>query len=163
MPVVRPRRLRTSPAMRRLVAETTVLPRQLVLPLFVIDDSDAPRPIASMPGVVQHTRDSLRKAAVEAVEAGVGGLMLFGVPAPGARDAVGSGATDPDGLLNQAIRDVVAEVGDATVVMADLCLDEFTDHGHCGVLAADGSVTTTRRWCGTPTWRPRRPRPGCTS
>ncbi len=136
----RPRRLRTTPAMRRLVGETSVLPRQLVLPMFVMDDSPDPRPITSMPGVVQHTRDSLRKAAVEAVEAGVGGLMLFGVPTVGSRDAVGSGATDPDGLLNVAIRDVVSEVGDATVVMADLCLDEFTDHGHCGVLAPDGSV-----------------------
>jgi porphobilinogen synthase len=137
--VVRPRRLRTTPAMRRLVGETTVLPRQLVLPLFVADGTE-PRPINSMPGVVQHTRDSLRKAAAEAVVAGVGGLMLFGVPAPETRDAVGSGATDPDGVLNQAIRDVVSEVGEATVVMADLCLDEFTDHGHCGVLSPDGSV-----------------------
>jgi porphobilinogen synthase len=91
-----------------------------------------------MPGIVQHNRDTVRKSALDAVEAGVGGLMLFGVPA--SRDAVGSGAEDPDGVLNTAIRDVVAEVGDATVVMADLCLDEFTDHGHCGVLAADGSV-----------------------
>jgi porphobilinogen synthase len=91
-----------------------------------------------MPGVVQHSRDSLRKAAVEAVQAGVGGLMLFGVPAT--RDEVGSGGTDPDGILNASIRDVVAEVGDATVVMGDLCLDEFTSHGHCGVLAPDGSV-----------------------
>src|SRR6478735_7141355 len=136
----RPRRLRTTAAMRRLVAETSVQPRQLVLPMFVTDDSVEPRPIVSMPGVVQHTRDSLRTAAVEAVEAGVGGLMLFGVPAVSSRDAVGSGATDPDGLLNRALRDVVAEAGDATVVMAELCLDEFTDHGHCGVLAADGSV-----------------------
>ncbi|MDP9317727.1 MAG: porphobilinogen synthase, partial [Actinomycetota bacterium] len=97
---VRPRRLRTTPAMRRLVGETSVLPRQLVLPLFVTDDSADPRPITSMPGVVQHTRDSLRKAAVQAVEAGVGGLMLFGVPAVSSRDAVGSGATDPHGVLN---------------------------------------------------------------
>jgi porphobilinogen synthase len=91
-----------------------------------------------MPGVVQHTRETLRKAALEAVEAGVGGLMLFAIPS--SRDEVGSGAYDPDGALNTAIRDVVAEVGDATVVMADLCLDEFTSHGHCGVLAPDGSV-----------------------
>jgi porphobilinogen synthase len=126
--------------MRRLVGETSVLPRQLVLPMFVLDDSPDPRPITSMPGVVQHTRDSLRKAAVEAVEAGVGGLMLYGVPPVDSRDAVGTGATDPDGVLNVAIRDVVSEVGDATVVMADLCLDEFTDHGHCGVLGPDGSV-----------------------
>ncbi|MEJ7628033.1 MAG: porphobilinogen synthase [Nocardioidaceae bacterium] len=126
--------------MRRLVSETAVLPRHLVLPLFITDDSVDPRPILSMPGVVQHTRDSLRKAAVEAVESGVGGLILFGVPSASSRDAGGSGATDPDGVLNAAIRDVVSEVGDATVVMADLCLDEFTDHGHCGVLAADGTV-----------------------
>jgi porphobilinogen synthase len=137
-PVDRPRRLRASPAMRRLVAETTLEPRQLVLPMFVAEGLEEPRPISTMPGVVQHSRESLRKAAGAAVEAGVGGLMLFGVPA--AKDAVGSGATDPDGILNQAIADVVAEVGDATVVMADLCLDEFTDHGHCGVLAEDGSV-----------------------
>ena len=126
--------------MRRLVSETTVLPRHLVLPMFVAEDVAEPRPIPSMPGVVQHSRESLRKAAVEAVEAGVGGLMLFGVPTPERKDAVGSGGTDPAGILNVAIRDLVAEVGDATVLMADLCLDEFTDHGHCGLLAADGSV-----------------------
>jgi porphobilinogen synthase len=91
-----------------------------------------------MPSVVQHSRDSLRKAAVDAVEAGVGGLMLFGVPSE--KDATGSGAVDPGGILNQAIADVISEVGDSTVVMSDLCLDEFTDHGHCGVLAEDGSV-----------------------
>jgi len=137
-PVVRPRRLRATPALRRLVAETSVSPRNLVLPMFVREGAREPVPISSMPGVVQHTRDSLRKAAADAVHAGVGGLMLFAVPL--AKDAVGSGATDPDGALNVAIRDVVAEVGDSTVVMADLCLDEFTDHGHCGVLAPDGSV-----------------------
>jgi porphobilinogen synthase len=134
----RPRRLRRTPALRRLVAETTVAPQHLVLPLFVREGVDEPRAIASMPGVVQHNRDTLRKAALEAVEAGVGGLMLFGVPAT--RDAMGSGAEAPGGILNTAIRDVLAEVGDATVVMADLCLDEFTDHGHCGLLAPDGSV-----------------------
>ena len=137
-PAERPRRLRRTPALRRLVAETSVQPQHLVLPLFIREGIDEPRVIASMPGVVQHNRDTLRKAALEAVEAGVGGLMLFGVPA--SRDAVGTGAEDPSGVLNTAIRDVVAEVGDATVVMADLCLDEFTDHGHCGVLAEDGSV-----------------------
>jgi porphobilinogen synthase len=137
-PEERPRRLRQSPAMRRLVAETTLAPRQLVLPLFVHEGLTEPRPIASMPGVVQHSRDSLRKAAVEAVAAGVGGLMLYGVPVE--RDATGSGATDPDGILNVAVRDVVAEVGDAIPVMGDLCLDEFTSHGHCGVLAPDGTV-----------------------
>jgi porphobilinogen synthase len=134
----RPRRLRTTPALRRLVAETHVLPSQLVLPLFVREGAVEPRPIASMPGVVQHSRDSLRAAATEAAEAGLGGVMLFGVPAH--RDATGSGACDPAGVLNLAIGDVVAEVGDAVVVQADLCLDEFTDHGHCGVLDAQGRV-----------------------
>lgn len=137
-PAHRPRRLRTTPAMRRLVGETTVRPRQLVLPMFVKEGADAPVEIKSMPGVVQHTRESLRKAAVEAVQAGVGGLMLFGVPAE--RDAVGSGATDPDGILNAALRDLRHELGDATVLMSDCCLDEFTDHGHCGVLTPDGAV-----------------------
>jgi porphobilinogen synthase len=137
-PVVRPRRLRRTAALRELVAETTLAPRQLVLPVFVREGLDEPRPISSMPGVVQHSRDSLRKAAAEAAGLGLGGIMLFGVPAT--KDATGSGACDPDGILNVALRDVVAEVGDALPVMADLCLDEFTDHGHCGVLAADGSV-----------------------
>jgi porphobilinogen synthase len=137
-PAVRPRRLRRTAALRRLVAETTLEPRQLVLPMFVKEGAREPVAVATMPGVVQHTLSSLRKAAVEAVEAGVGGLMLFGVPA--AKDAHGSAGCDPDGILNVAIAEVVAEVGDATVVMADLCLDEFTDHGHCGVLAPDGSV-----------------------
>jgi porphobilinogen synthase len=137
-PVSRPRRLRRTAAIRRLVAETSLAPRQLVLPLFVKEAAAEPVPIAAMPGVVQHTRESLRKAAALAVEAGVGGLMLFAIPAR--KDPVGLAATDPDGILNTAIRDVVAEVGDSTVLMADLCLDEFTDHGHCGVLAPDGSV-----------------------
>ena len=137
-PSVRPRRLRQSPAMRRLVAETRVAPAELILPMFVREGLSEPKPISSMPGVVQHTRDSLRKAAVEAVRAGVGGLMLFGVPAQ--RDEVGSGGTDPTGILNVAIRDLIAEVGDSTVVMSDLCLDEFTSHGHCGVLDSDGGV-----------------------
>jgi porphobilinogen synthase len=137
-PQARPRRLRGTAATRRLVAETRLAPAELVLPLFVREGLAEPRPIASMPGVVQHSRDSLRKAAAEAVAAGVGGLMLFGVPRR--RDPTGSAGSDPDGVLNVALRDVVAEVGDATVVMSDLCLDEFTDHGHCGVLAADGTV-----------------------
>jgi porphobilinogen synthase len=124
--------------LRRLVEETTVSPRELVLPMFVKEGLTEPRPITSLPGVVQHSRESLRKAAAAAVEAGVGGLMLFGVPA--SRDEIGSGGTDPEGILNVAIRDVVGEIGDATVVMGDLCLDEFTSHGHCGVLAPDGSV-----------------------
>jgi len=124
--------------MRRLVGETTLRPRQLILPMFVAEGADTPRPISSMPGVVQHTRDTLRKAAVEAVNAGVGGLMLFGIPKT--RDAEGSGAIDPNGILNVALRDLRSELGDATVLMADTCLDEFTDHGHCGVLDADGGV-----------------------
>jgi porphobilinogen synthase len=137
-PAERPRRLRRTAPLRRLVAEASVEPRNLVLPMFVREGAADVRPVASMPGVVQHTRDTLRKAASEAVEAGVGGLMLFAIPS--SRDEVGSGAYDPGGALNTAIRDVVAEVGGATVVMADLCLDEFTSHGHCGVLAPDGSV-----------------------
>jgi porphobilinogen synthase len=137
-PSQRPRRLRTSAAMRRLVAETTVRPSQLVLPMFVKEGAREPVPVATMPGVVQHTRESLRKAAVEAVEAGVGGLMLFGVPEH--KDAVGSGGVDPNGVLNAALRDLRSELGDATVLMSDLCIDEFTDHGHCGVLDADGRV-----------------------
>jgi porphobilinogen synthase len=141
-PAGRPRRLRRTPALRNLVAQTRPAPADLVLPLFVKEGLAEPAPIAAMPGVVQHSRDSLRKAAVEAVQAGVGGLMLFGVPA--VRDAEGSRASADDGVLNVAIRDVAAEVGDATVVMADLCLDEFTDHGHCGVLADDGSVDNDR-------------------
>ena len=132
-PVIRPRRLRRTPALRELVAETTLRPGQLVLPVFVREDATEPVPISSMPGVVQHTRDSLLSAATEAAELGLGGLMLFGVPAE--KDASGSGACRAEGILNSAIRDVVAEVGDALPVMADLCLDEFTDHGHCGVLA----------------------------
>ena len=106
--------------------------------MFVKEGATEPIPIASMPGVLQHTRDSLRKAAVEAVQAGVGGLMLYGVPST--RDAVGSGGTDPDGVLNIALRDLRAELGDATVLMSDCCLDEFTDHGHCGVLTENGAV-----------------------
>jgi porphobilinogen synthase len=135
---MRPRRLRRTPALRRLVSETTVSPRELVLPMFIKEGLTEPRPIGSLPGVVQHTRESLRKAAVEAVQAGVGGLMLFGVPR--SRDEAGSGGTDPDGVLNVAIQELISEVGDATVIMGDLCLDEFTSHGHCGVLAPDGSV-----------------------
>jgi porphobilinogen synthase len=137
-PETRLRRLRRTPALRRLVAETSLQARQLVLPVFVREGATEPTPIGSMPGVVQHTRDSVRKAAAEAAELGLGGIMLFGVPTE--KDAVGSGAVDPDGILNVAIRDVVAEVGDALPVMADLCLDEFTDHGHCGVLTPSGTV-----------------------
>jgi porphobilinogen synthase len=141
-PVVRPRRLRTTPALRRMVAETAVRPSQLVLPLFVREGLAEPHPIASMPGVVQHSRSSLLKAAHEAASLGLGGVMLFGIPE--SKDAEGSGAIDPNGVLNLAITDVVAEVGDALTVMSDLCLDEFTDHGHCGVLTPDGRVDNDR-------------------
>ncbi len=137
-PIDRPRRLRQSPAMRRLVAETHVEPSQLVLPLFVAEGLSEPKPIASMPGVVQHTRESARKACSEAASLGLGGVMLFGVPER--KDAVGSGALDPHGILNVALADARAEVGNDLVIMSDLCLDEFTDHGHCGVLDASGRV-----------------------
>ena len=137
-PAARPRRLRRTPALRALVAETSLRPRELVLPVFIKEGLSEPQPIGSMPGVVQHTRDSLRKAAVEATAAGVGGLVLFGVPA--VKDGVGSAADDPAGILNLALGDLAAELGDATVLMADLCLDEYTDHGHCGVLTPAGEV-----------------------
>ena len=137
-PLVRPRRLRRTPALRRMVAETHVRPSSLVLPVFVREGLDEPRPIGSMPGVVQHSRDSLKKAALEAAELGLGGVMLFGIPEH--KDATGSGGIDPGGVLNLAITDVVAEVGDQLTVMSDLCLDEFTDHGHCGILTPDGEV-----------------------
>ncbi|MCH8613867.1 porphobilinogen synthase [Arsenicicoccus dermatophilus] len=137
-PTHRPRRLRQSPAVRRLVAQTRLHPAQLILPVFVKEGAQEPTPIASMPGVVQHSLASLEQAARGAVAAGVGGIMVFGVPA--AKDAVGSGATDPDGILNVALRRLADAVGDEIVVMADLCLDEFTDHGHCGVLDARGAV-----------------------
>ena len=137
-PSIRPRRLRTTAAMRRLVSETEVRPHHLVLPVFVREGLDAPQPIASMPGVEQHSLDSVRALSARAAAAGLGGIMLFGVPER--RDAIGSGATDPHGILNLAARAVVAEVGEALVVQTDLCLDEFTDHGHCGVLDAQGRV-----------------------
>ncbi|MGN6128776.1 MAG: porphobilinogen synthase [Nocardioidaceae bacterium] len=137
-PEVRPRRLRRTPALRRLVAETSFEPRQLVLPVFVREGAVEPTPITSMPGVVQHSRDSLRKAVAEAADLGLGGVMLFGVPEH--KDPVGSGACAAEGILNVAIADTKAEVGDALPVMADLCLDEFTDHGHCGVLDEHGRV-----------------------
>ena len=137
-PEIRPRRLRSNAAVRRLVSETRVDPAELVVPMFVKEGLTEPRAIASLPGVLQHSRDSLRKAAAEAVQAEVGGIMLFGVPTT--RDETGSGGVDPAGVLNTAIRDVIAEVGDSTVVMSDLCLDEFTSHGHCGLLTPDGGV-----------------------
>jgi len=141
-PIARPRRLRRSPALRRMVAGTRLHPADLILPLFVKEGISEPNPVASMPGVVQHSRDSLRKAAHEAAEAGVGGLMLFGIPA--VKDARGSAADDPDGILQVALREVSSEVGDAIVVMADTCLDEFTDNGHCGVLTESGDVDNDR-------------------
>ena len=137
-PAVRPRRLRRTPALRRLVAQTRLHPADLVLPMFVKESLTEPAPLSSMPGVLQHTRDSLKAAAAQAVSAGVGGLMIFGIPA--VRDGIGSQATDPDGILNVALADLRTELGDATVLMADLCLDEFTDHGHCGVLTESGEV-----------------------
>lgn len=137
-PTTRMRRLRRTPALRRLVADVALRPADLVLPMFVREGIDEPVAVQSMPGVVQHTYDSLLKAAHEAVTAGIGGLMVFGVP--DSKDAIGSGADDPDGILNVALRRLSAEFGDDTVLMSDLCLDEFTDHGHCGVLAPDGSV-----------------------
>ncbi|GAB2878317.1 porphobilinogen synthase [Streptomyces mayteni] len=139
-PMVRPRRLRGTVAMRRMVAENRLHPADLILPAFVREGVAEPVPIASMPGVVQHSRDSLRKAAVEAAEAGLSGIMLFGVPEEAKKDAIGTPGTDPEGILQVALRDVRAEVGDALVVMSDLCLDEVTDHGHCGVLDAEGNV-----------------------
>ncbi|MBZ6228701.1 porphobilinogen synthase [Streptomyces olivaceus] len=139
-PGTRPRRLRTTPVMRRMVAETRLHPADLILPAFVREGVREPVPIAAMPGVFQHTRDTLKKAAAEAVEAGVSGIMLFGVPEEGKKDAAGTAGTDPDGILQVALRDVRAEVGDELLVMSDLCLDEFTDHGHCGVLDGQGRV-----------------------
>lgn len=137
-PVVRPRRLRATTAMRRLTQQTRLNPAQLVLPMFVREGASEPVPISSMPGVVQHTLDSLRAELNRAAAAGIGGVMLFGVPEH--KDAIGSGATDPDGILNVATRVAVAEAGDALVIQTDLCLDEFTDHGHCGVLDSAGRV-----------------------
>jgi porphobilinogen synthase len=121
-----------------LATETRLHPSNLVQPLFLREGIDQPREISSMPGVYQHTRESLRKAAAEAVSAGVGGLLLFGIPLE--KDPLGLGATDPEGILQVALRDVVEEVGDATVVIGDVNLDEYTDHGHTGVLGPDGDV-----------------------
>jgi porphobilinogen synthase len=137
-PVVRPRRLRRTPALRRLVAETSLRPGELVLPVFVKEGISEPRPISSMPGVVQHCRDSLRKAAADAAAAGVGGLIVFGIPA--VKDGLGTAAGDPAGISQLALADLRAETGDACVILADLCLCEYTDHGHCGVLTPAGEV-----------------------
>ncbi|MGH3213186.1 MAG: porphobilinogen synthase [Trebonia sp.] len=149
-PELRPRRLRGTRALRAMVAETALRPAELVLPVFIKEGITEPVPIGSMPGVVQHTRDSLRKAAAEAAGAGVGGIMVFGVPA--AKDERGSAADDPDGISQVAIADIRAETGDDLVVMADLCLCEYTDHCHCGIVTADGYVdndTTLERYAST--------------
>jgi len=126
--------------MRNLVRETRVHPGQLILPVFVAEGIDSPRPISSLPGVVQHTLESVKAEACRVAEAGLGGIMLFGVPTDDHKDASGSGGVRVDGILNRALRAVADAVGDATVIMADTCLDEYTDHGHCGVLDARGRV-----------------------
>ncbi|GAA2474912.1 porphobilinogen synthase [Terrabacter carboxydivorans] len=136
--IERPRRLRQNPVLRSLVAETRLHPRDLVLPVFVAEGISEPRPIESMPGVEQHTLESVVDVARRCVAAGLGGIMLFGVPQH--KDATGTGAIDADGILNVALRAVRDAVGDDLVVMADTCLDEFTDHGHCGVLDEQGRV-----------------------
>ena len=135
-PVIRPRRLRTTPALRRMVAETSLEARQLVLPMFVREGLSEPRPISSMPGVVQHSRSSLLAAVTEAAELGLGGVMLFGIPAE--KDAVGSQADAADGIVNVALQQLRGDLGDELVLMADLCLCEYTDHGHCGVVTPAG-------------------------
>lgn len=137
-PSDRPRRLRRTPALRRLVAETRLHPADFILPVFVREGLTEPAPISSMPGVAQHTESTLLEAAEEARELGLGGLMLFGIPA--VRDGQGSAGLDPEGILNRSIRAVKDRVGDDLPVMSDLCLDEFTDHGHCGVLDDAGQV-----------------------
>jgi len=137
-PQRRLRRLRRTPALRRMVAETRLGVDDLLAPLFVREGITDPQPIVSLPGVVQHTRESLRKEVVELAALGIPGVILFGVPAE--KDAEGSGAWDADGIVQVALRDLRADVGDDLVLLADLCLDEYTDHGHCGVLTPDGDV-----------------------
>jgi porphobilinogen synthase len=149
-PEVRLRRLRGTKALRAMVAETSLRPAELVLPVFVKEGITEPQPISSMPGVLQHTRDSLRKAAAEAVEAGVGGIIVFGIPS--AKDGRGSAADDPEGISQVAIRDIRREAGDDLVIMADLCLCEYTDHGHCGIVTDEGYVdndVTLKRYAST--------------
>jgi porphobilinogen synthase len=149
-PEIRARRLRGTAALRGMVAETSLRPQQLVLPVFIKEGLTEPQLISSMPGVLQHTRDSLRKAAAEAAAAGVGGIIVFGVPEE--KDDQGSQADDPEGISQVALRDIRAEVGDALVVMADLCLCEYTDHGHCGIVTASGYVdndSTLERYAST--------------
>src|SRR5215471_1725170 len=149
-PEFRARRLRGTKALRAMVAETTLRPAELVLPVFIKEGIPDPQPISSMPGVLQHTRESLRKAAAEAVEAGVGGIIVFGVPAD--KDGAGSAADDPEGISQLAISDIREEVGDDLVILADLCLCEYTDHGHCGIVTPAGYVdndTTLERYAST--------------
>jgi len=136
--VERPRRLRGTSILRAMVRETRLDPTSLVLPLFIREGIQEPRPIAGMPGVLQHTKDSFRREIDLAVKAGIGGVMIFGIPEK--RDAVGSEALNPNGVLSSAIKDARTQVGDDLVIMGDLCLDEFTDHGHCGVLNSKGAV-----------------------
>ncbi len=137
-PQHRPRRLRGTAAMRDLVAETRLHTSDLIAPLFVREGIDAPEPIGSLPGVVQHTVESLVTEVGELADLGVRSVMLFGVPAH--KDAVGSGASDPDGIVQVALRELRSALGDRVVLMADLCVDEYTDHGHCGIVRPDGSV-----------------------
>ena len=137
-PIVRPRRLRTTPALRRMVAETRVAPAQLILPAFVVEDLDSPREISTLPGQFQHTTESIKRLAEEVAQAGIGGIDLFGVPSR--KDEIGSEAWNPEGILNAGIAAVRDAVGDDLVVCADTCLDEFTSHGHCGALTDDGRV-----------------------
>jgi porphobilinogen synthase len=141
-PEQRPRRLRSSSALRELVAETRLHPRQLVAPLFVREGIDEPQPITSLPGVVQHTRASLRAEVRELADLGVGAVILFGIPST--KDSIGTQAFDPEGIVQAALHDVRADVGERMVVMADLCVDEYTDHGHCGILDGRGSVDNDR-------------------
>ena len=141
-PASRPRRLRTTQAMRDLVAETRLSVDDFVAPLFVREGIDAPMPIASLPGVVQHSRASLRDEVRELCDLGVKSVILFGVPAK--KDEIGSGAFDPNGIVQVALRDLRDDLGDRMVLMADLCVDEYTSHGHCGILDGHGSVDNDR-------------------
>jgi porphobilinogen synthase len=137
-PISRPRRMRSTAALRDLVAETALAPSDLIAPLFVREGISEPQPIVSLPGVVQHTQESVRKEVAELASLGVRAVILFGVPA--VKDAVGSGAFDPQGIVQKTLRDLRGDVGDDLVLMADLCVDEYTDHGHCGILDGHGSV-----------------------
>jgi porphobilinogen synthase len=141
-PVSRPRRLRATQALRDLVAETRLDPHCVVAPLFVREGIDSPRPIGSLPGVVQHTRESLLREARELADLGVGAVIVFGIPST--KDSIGSQAFDRDGIVQHALRDLTCAVGERMVVMADLCVDEYTDHGHCGILDGKGSVDNDR-------------------